>query len=59
MKKDHILEEGVRKSCEYSFLSFRASIDVQAQALSVKVQLVPAASLLQELRDISGVFDAS
>jgi hypothetical protein len=41
------------------FLIFGASIDVQAQTLGVKVKLVPATSFLQDLRNISGVLDAS
>lgn len=45
--------------CERLFLIFRASIDVQAQTLSIKVELVPATRFLQDLRNISGVLDTS
>lgn len=41
------------------FLILRAGIDVQAQTLGVKVKLVPATSFLQDLRNISGILDAS
>lgn len=45
--------------CKRLFLIFRAGIDVQAQTLSIKIKLVSAARLLQDLRNISGILNAS
>lgn len=53
------MKEHFGRWCRCLFFIFRTGIDVQAQALGVKIKLVPATSILQDLRNISGVLDTS